>query len=316
MIFFGRVSTLIVLMGFSSLLLSSCLQLETPHTFREDEEIKIRAKNLHSYYQELEESIRLEQYHIKLLQDTLNIKRTEEQTIAAQIDEKQKEIDLKSKDKGILDTEIQELEKSRKLQMETRKGTEAALAAEKKKTADTEKSIGEEAGRIGRARVRLNQTLADMKTFEGDIAALEASVAAKKETLAKLRESGAALDADLEAEMLKLVLAYQEELKAKEGGADLEADELGKVKNSLTQAALGLEKLQKGIESLQKYYEAKKGAEGELESIQTSTKDLMEAIKRIQDLFEEEKKDSMEENAPATSGTDDPSPGTGDTLGG
>lgn len=305
MIFSGRVTIPVALLGFSGVLLSSCLQLETPHTFREDEEIKIRAKNLHSYYEELEESIRLEQYHIKLLQATLNIKRTEEQTMAAQIEEKQKEINLKTKDKGILDTEIQELEKSRKLQMETRKGTEAALAAEKKKTADTEKSIGEEAGRIGRSRVRLNQTLAEMKTYEGDIAALEASVAAKKETLEKLRESGAALDADMEAEVRKLVLVYQEEMKAKEGGAEFEEDELGKVKNSLTQAALGLEKLQKGIESLQRYYEAKKGAEGELESIQTSTKDLMEAIERIQDLFEEDKKDSIEENTPSTSGTDD-----------
>ena len=315
MIFFGRVMIRVALLGFSSLLLSSCLQLETPHTFREDEEIKIRAKNLHSYYQELEESIRLEQYHIKLLQATLNIKRTEEQTMAAQIEEKQKEIDLKSKDKGILDTEIQELEKSRKLQMEKRKGTEAALAAEKKKTADTEKSIGEEAGRIGRARVRMNQTLADMKKIEGEIATLEASIAAKKETVEKLKEGGAALDADLEAEVRRLVLAYQEEMKAKEGGAEFKADELGKVKNSLTQAALGLEKLQKGIESLQKYYEAKKGAEGELESIQTSTKDLMDAIKRIQDLFEEEKKDSPEENAPSSSGTGDPSSGTGATPG-
>ena len=304
MIFFGRDAFPIILLGASSILLSSCLQLETPHTFKEDEEIKARAKNLHSYYQELEESIRLEEYHIKLLQGTLNIKRTEEQTMAAQIEEKQKEIDLKTKDKGILDTEIQELEKSRKTQMETRKGTEAALAAEKKKTADIQKSIGEEAGRIGRARVRLNQTLADMKKIEEEIAALEASIAAKRETIEKLKAGGTALDAELDAEVKRLVLAYQEELKAKESGAEFEADELGEVKNSLTQATLGLEKLQKGIESLQKYYEAKRGAEGELETIQTSTRDLMEAIKRIQGLFEEdkEKEGETKENAPSTSG--------------
>ena len=68
-----------------------CLQLETPHTFKEDEEIRNRAKNLHKYYQDLEEEIRLEQYHIKLLQDTLDINLTREQALAEEI-QKQEEV--------------------------------------------------------------------------------------------------------------------------------------------------------------------------------------------------------------------------------
>ena len=67
-----------------ALLLTGCLQFETPHTFMEDEEVKIRAKNLSRYYQDLEEQIRREQYHIKLLEGTLHINLTSEQTLSEQ----------------------------------------------------------------------------------------------------------------------------------------------------------------------------------------------------------------------------------------
>lgn len=203
-------------LSIMGMLFGACLQLETPHTFIEDEDIRVRKKNLHQYYLELEEAIRLEQYQIKLLEHTLSTMITTEKTRANEIKARQKELDLLNKDLANLAKDIEKNNTTLSDQQKKRKGLEGNLKAEQEKTAALEKSLTMEAGRIGEARARLSQHLGEIDKIEKEIRRLEGEIPNKKKALESLRKEGAALDSELEKKKPKA-----EEGKApekKEGG--------------------------------------------------------------------------------------------------
>lgn len=181
-------TTALLLIPSVAILLSGCLQFETPHTFMEDEEVKIRAKNLSRYYQDLEEQIRREQYHIKLLEGTLHINLTSEQTLSEQVKKKQQRIGELTTDNNVLEGEIKSLENDLKGRQDKRKGLQGSLDAEKQKTAEIEKSIALESGRIGDARARLRRTADELKRLEEQARLQEEALKKKKETEAKAPE--------------------------------------------------------------------------------------------------------------------------------
>lgn len=131
--------------------LSSCLQLETPHSFSEQEETKMRAKNVHQYYKDLEEQIQRELHLIKLLQDTLNLHITSEQTLSKEVEKRGKIVEQKRSDLMALNNEVKaidqklqnlstQLEEKKKKQQEL----EAALKAVQEKIAAQEQNQAEE----------------------------------------------------------------------------------------------------------------------------------------------------------------------------
>jgi chromosome segregation ATPase len=201
---FSRAFLQISLVGACAVLAcAGCHPLERQHTFKEDENIRIRAKNLHSYYLELEEAIQLEQYQIKLLQDTLNLKLTEEQTLADQIQQKGESIKLKNKDKANLDAEISGLETNLKALKDKRKSLEGELKAEQEQTGGIEKSIADESGRIGKMRSNLSGTLDQLD-------ALEKEMAQKQQVLESLKKKGAEIDAVLREQLIQLGMLPKE----------------------------------------------------------------------------------------------------------
>ena len=189
----GYLVTLCIL----AFLAGACLQLETPHTFIEEEDIRARKKNLHQYYLELEEAIRLEKYQIKLLEHTLSTKITEGQAKANEIQARQAEFEDLKKDLANLTKEVEKLNTQLADQQKKRKGLEGNLKAEQDKTAGIQKSIALEAGRIGEARAGLSQYLSELEKIEKEIQRLQGEIPKKKKALESLKKEGAALDAEL-----------------------------------------------------------------------------------------------------------------------
>ena len=261
----------------------SCLQLESSHTFTEEEDVKARYKDLHRYYEDLQEAIRREQYHIKLLRDALDIKLTSEQALAEQIDKKQKDIEIKKKDLKALEDEIKSLDAQVKQQAGKRQSTQAALDAERKKTTDLEKSIRLEAARTERARLELVQTEEAGRKVEDALSSLKQKVAAKKKEVAELDALAAELDTAVDTRLAAVLDRYQKRIAKR---VELQARHLDEVKNSLTSAALALERLRKGVAALQEYYQAKEAARTDLDAVQEGMKQLLDSIRAIQEVFE------------------------------
>lgn len=280
---------LLLLLSAMGLLSSGCLQLETPHTFREDEEIRIRAKNLHRYYEELEEAIQLEQYQIKLLQDTLNINVTRGQALAEQIQNTEKEVDRMENDLKILAQEVESLEAKLNAQKEQRKINEGNLKAEQEETAAIQKSIELEAVRMARTRAELHGTTDELARIDASIEAVRTDLAEKQELLEALKQEGVKIEAGLDGLLRKLGYLKQDRFVGDERILTLKTQKLEEVRKYLTEATAGLQNLEKGIEALQQYYDVKKNMDGELKAVEGNTKALLDSVQRIQDLLEEKK---------------------------
>jgi chromosome segregation ATPase len=151
-----------------ALFLSGCLQLETPHNFREEEETRIRAKNLAGYYKDLEEQIDEEKTHIKLLQDTLNLYIAREQTLADEVKKREEAYNSRKNDLAALDADVTGVEARVNEQAKKRQELEAALKQEQQRTADLEKQIAAAADRIKKLKAKLDGTTADLKALEAE----------------------------------------------------------------------------------------------------------------------------------------------------
>ena len=60
---------------------TGCLQLESPRTLAEEEDLRVRDKNTTQKREELEEKIRRELDHIRLLQNSLELTLTREEAV-------------------------------------------------------------------------------------------------------------------------------------------------------------------------------------------------------------------------------------------
>ncbi|MHC4942642.1 MAG: hypothetical protein ACYTG7_06420 [Planctomycetota bacterium] len=146
--------------------LSGCLQLETPHNFREEEEARIRAKNMSSYYKELEDQIEEEKTHIKLLQDTLNLYITREQTLADEVKKREEAYNSRKKDLDALDADVTGVEARISEQAKKRQELEKALKEEQRKVAKLEQDIAGATARIENLKAKLSGAKAEVKELE------------------------------------------------------------------------------------------------------------------------------------------------------
>ena len=109
------------------LLATSCMQLETPYTFIEEEDVKARSKNLYRYYKDLEEEILLGMNQIRLLRQVLQMKIVEEKTLSEEIENKGNTVTQLKKDTDVLKNEITAQEKVLGSAREKRQKVEGTL---------------------------------------------------------------------------------------------------------------------------------------------------------------------------------------------
>ncbi len=81
---------------------------------------------------------------------------------------------------------------------------EDSLNAEKQKTAEAEKNIGLEAGRITEANAKLGKIKEELKKLEAQIPAKEKELAAKQRVKAELVKQTGELDAKIREELIRL----------------------------------------------------------------------------------------------------------------
>jgi len=201
--FFLKLQYFVFFLIGASFIMTGCVGLETPHTFREDEEVKIRSKNLHAYHKELEEDIALGMYQIDLLEDAVRLKKETERTLSQQIENMEKQNKLKETEKKNLGILISNLDTELKKKTGERKTIEGNLNAEKQKTAEFEKNIGLEAGRIAEMRLKLAKIMDEYLKVQTQIDAAQTQLNKKKKSLNEVKKKSGEETPDLKKTPIK-----------------------------------------------------------------------------------------------------------------
>ena len=123
---------------------SGCLQLESPRTLAEEEDLRVRDKNNTQTREMLEEKIRRELDHIRFLQKSLELTVTEEETTTKELGKVRETLATLNGDRDALEKEkVKKTEELKPIRAELVK-LQAELEAAKAKNTETRNSIAAE----------------------------------------------------------------------------------------------------------------------------------------------------------------------------
>ena len=205
-----HLQALIVLSAAVILFGTGCLQLETPKTLAEEEDLRVRDKNVTQTREELEEKMRRELDHIRILQNSLELTRTREKALTEELKKANEGVQILEKDKKTLEEEsagkqqeIARIQEQLDKQKAKRKELEESLAAEQNRIAATEEILERESKRIEDIWLRISQASAELKGLEKEEARLTDEIKSSQDRIWRgkriLDEADTALEQDRRA---------------------------------------------------------------------------------------------------------------------
>lgn len=191
---------------------TGCFQLESPRTLAEEEDLRVRDKNTTQKREELEEKIRRELDHIRLLQNSLELTLTREEALHTEL-EKQKGIyETAKKDKENVVAEVNKLngevaQKQEELKQLQTQATELAnsLTAERNRIAATEEILKRESRRIEDVWLQISQSSAELEQLRAEESRLDRELEAGRERIWRSRQLLNEADATLAGDRKALV---------------------------------------------------------------------------------------------------------------
>jgi len=188
-------------------LLLSCLQLESTKTLAEEEDLRVRDKNISQTRVELEEKMRRELDHIRSLQTALELSKSQEEAATEQLAEQKKAEEAVNKDVAAVTAqnakkkeELVKLQKELQLSQTKAEELKNTLATERSRIAAREEILERETSRTEEVWLKVSQASAELKKLSIEEARLKKEIAALEsrifETRQVLDESRSALDAD------------------------------------------------------------------------------------------------------------------------
>ncbi len=159
---FGRLSVPIILAAF----VAGCMQLESPKVLTEEEDLRVRSKNLIQTREELKEQMLKDQKHIKRLQSELHLTVTREEALTIQLKEKQ--ISIVGLDKDLNDCKSEIAKKGNELQALKKRVAELqdSLAAEQNRASAADEVLRMESGRMGEIWLAVDRAVAQRQKLE------------------------------------------------------------------------------------------------------------------------------------------------------
>ncbi len=187
--------------------LVSCLQLESTKTLAEEEDLRVRDKNITQTRVELEEKMRRELDHIRSLQTALELSKSQEEAATEQLKEQKKAEEAVSKDVAAVTAQNakkkEELAKlQNELQLSQTKAEELknTLATERSRIAAREEILEREASRTEEVWLKVSQASEELKKLEIEDARLKKEIASFEKRIFEaqqvLEESQSLLDSD------------------------------------------------------------------------------------------------------------------------
>ena len=186
-----------------------CLQLDERKTLAEEEDLRVRDKNITRNREMLEEKIRRELDHIGLLQVSLKLTRTEEETTTREMEKINEAIAALNKDKAGIEADRAALgaEKAKKLEelkpvraelvkLQAELGaakakiveTQNSTTAEQKRTAAAEEVLEKESKRVEELWLRVTEAQTDLKELEAEDGVLKKGLDATRDRIWKTKE--------------------------------------------------------------------------------------------------------------------------------
>jgi chromosome segregation protein len=172
-----------------------CLQLESPKTLAEEEDLRVRDKNVTQSREELEEKMRRELDHIRILENSLELTRTREKALTEELNKANAgvqtlENDMKALEERLSGKNKELTDKQKELDQKTakRQELEESLAAELNRIAATEEILENESKRIEEVWLRISQASRELKTLEGEESRLAQEIKASQELIWRNRK--------------------------------------------------------------------------------------------------------------------------------
>jgi chromosome segregation ATPase len=171
-----------------------CLQLESPKTLAEEEDLRVRDKNITQTREELDEKMRRELDHIRILESSLELTKTREKALTEELKKVNDGVQTLENDKKALEKESaakqQELaavQAELDKRIARRKDLEESLTAEQNRIAATEEILEREAKRIEEVWLRISQASAELKGLEKEEERLDGEIKNSQERIWKGR---------------------------------------------------------------------------------------------------------------------------------
>jgi chromosome segregation ATPase len=199
-----------VLLAVSLALGAGCLQLESPRTLAEEEDLRVRGMNTTQKREELEEKIRRELDHIRLLQNSLELTLTREEALHNELEKQKGILETTKKDKASVVADMEKMngevaQKQQELeQLKTRaKELANSLTAERNRIAATEEILKRDSRRIEDVWLQISRSSAELEQLRAEESRLGRELEAGRERIWRsrqlLNEADAALTGDRKA---------------------------------------------------------------------------------------------------------------------